>query len=98
MITADKIQLSGIITEQNKSLEIKGSKIVVTLRSEGTSALLTQTQMDKITITDSEINSSVFSRQSSGGLINMSQAELVIKTTLVELAVVGEQLVTENVP
>ena len=40
----------------------------------------------------------MFSRQSSGGLVDTSQAELRIENTPVELAVVGERLLADGVP
>ena len=39
----------------------------------------------------------VFSKQSSGGLVGTSQANLTIEATPVELAVVGELLITDGV-
>ena len=96
--SADEVPLSGIAAEQNMSLEIRGSELAVTLRSAGTASLLTRLQKAQITIVDSNINSKVFSRQSCGGLVNTSQAELRIENTPVELVVVGERSLTEGVP
>ena len=96
--SADKVPLSGIAAEQNMPLTISGSELAVTLRSAGTASLLTQLQKAQITIVDSNVSSKVFSRQSSGGLVDTSQAELRIENTSVELAVVGERLLAEGVP